>query len=152
NTRISDKFVQILKNPFKTKNMEAVAEKPKSQQAGVKTARHVRSVVVLGSGVMGSRIACHFAGIGVKTLLLDIVPRDLPENMKNNKAARNKIVNDSLTAALKGRPAAIYDPSFASRITTGNFEDNMKDIVEIDWIFEAVIENLDIKKKVFTEV
>lgn len=132
--------------------MEAVAEKPKSQQAGVKTARHVRSVVVLGSGVMGSRIACHFAGIGVKTLLLDIVPRDLPENMKNNKAARNKIVNDSLQAALKGKPAAIYDASFASRITTGNFEDNMKDIAEVDWIFEAVIENLDIKKKVFTEV
>ncbi len=132
--------------------MEAVAEKPKSQQAGVKTGRHVRSVVVLGSGVMGSRIACHFAGIGVKTLLLDIVPRDLPENMKNNKAARNKIVNDSLAAALKGRPAAIYDAAFASRITTGNFEDNMKDIADVDWVFEAVIENLDIKKKVFTEV
>ncbi len=132
--------------------MEAVAEKPKAQQPAVKTARHIRSVVVLGSGVMGSRIACHFAGIGVKTLLLDIVPRDLPENMKNNKAARNKITNDSLQAALKGRPAAIYDPAFASRITTGNFEDNMKDIAEVDWVFEAVIENLDIKKKVFTEV
>ncbi|GIV33991.1 MAG: 3-hydroxyacyl-CoA dehydrogenase [Chitinophagales bacterium] len=132
--------------------MDAVAEKPKAQTPARKTQRHIRSVAVLGSGVMGSRIACHFAGIGVKVLLLDIVPRDLPENLKNDPAERNKIVNSSLQAALKGKPAAIYDTAFASRITTGNFEDNMKDIASVDWVFEAVIENLEIKKKVFAEV
>ena len=120
--------------------------------------RHIKKVAVLGSGVMGSRIACHFANIGVQVLLLDIVPKELNDTEKKkgltleSKAVRNRIVNDALQFALKSNPSPIYKKSFASRITTGNFEDNMKDIVSCDWIIEVVIERLDIKKQVFEQV
>jgi 3-hydroxyacyl-CoA dehydrogenase len=111
--------------------------------------RTIKKVAVLGSGIMGSRIACHFANIGVEVLLLDIVAKDAPEN---DKAKRNKIVNDALAAALKSSPSPIYRNSFAKRISTGNFEDNMKDIASCDWIIEVVIERLDIKQQVFANV
>ena len=101
---------------------------------------------------MGSRIACHFANIGVEVLLLDIVPRDLAEDQKSNPAARNKIVNDALTFALKSKPSPIYDKSFAKLIKTGNFEDDMSKISDVDWIIEVVVERLDIKKIVFEQV
>jgi len=120
--------------------------------------RKILRVAVLGSGIMGSRIACHFANIGVKVLLLDIVPNQLTpdESQKgfdfNNPAVRNRIVNDSLQAAVKSNPSPLYKKSFASHITTGNFTDNMKDIASCDWIIEVVVENPDIKKKVFDEV
>lgn len=109
----------------------------------------IKKVAVLGSGVMGSQIACHFANAGFQVLLLDIVPKDAPEN---DSKLRNKIVNDALAAALKLKPSPIYRKSFAKRITTGNFEDNMKDIESCDWIIEVVIERLDIKKQVFEKV
>lgn len=111
--------------------------------------RSIKKVAVLGSGVMGSRIACHFANIGVEVVLLDILPKDAPEG---NKAARNKIVNDALQAALKSNPNPIYHSSFAQRITTGNFTDNMNLIANCDWVIEVVIERLDIKKQVFDQV
>lgn len=111
--------------------------------------RTIKKVAVLGSGVMGSRIACHFANIGVEVLLLDIVPKDAPAD---DKKARNKIVNDALDAALKSNPSPIYLKSFAKRITTGNFDDNMKDIAGCDWVIEVVIERLDIKQQVFEKV
>ncbi len=111
--------------------------------------RKIKKVAVLGSGVMGSRIACHFANIGVEVLLLDIVPKDAPEG---DKKARNKIVNDALDVALKSNPSPIYMKSFAKRINTGNFDDNMKDIATCDWIIEVVIERLDIKQQVFEKV
>ncbi|WP_323755615.1 3-hydroxyacyl-CoA dehydrogenase/enoyl-CoA hydratase family protein [Roseivirga sp.] len=114
--------------------------------------RSIRKVAVLGSGVMGSRIACHFANIGVEVLLLDMVPRDLPEDQKSNKAARNKLVNDALATALKSKPSPIYDLSFSNRISTGNFEDDMSKISEVDWIIEVVVERLDIKKIIFDQV
>jgi len=114
--------------------------------------RAIKKVAVLGSGVMGSRIACHFANIGVEVLLLDIVPRGLPEDQKSNKAARNKIVNDALAFALKSKPSPIYDKKFASLISTGNFEDDMPKIKDVDWIIEVVVERLDIKKIVFEQV
>lgn len=114
--------------------------------------RAIKKVAVLGSGVMGSRIACHFANIGVEVLLLDIVPRDLPEDQKSNKAARNRIVNDALAFALKSKPSPIYDQKFAARIATGNFEDDMSKIKDVDWIIEVVVERLDIKKIVFDQV
>jgi len=132
--------------------MEAVAEKTTAQPTGTKLKRSINKVAILGSGVMGSRIAAHFANIGVEVLLLDIVPFDLKDEEKDNKAARNRIVNDSLKAAIKSKPAAFYDPSFASRITTGNFEDDMKGIADCDWVMEVVIERLDIKKQVFEQV
>ena len=110
--------------------------------------RTIKKVAVLGSGVMGSRIACHFANIGVEVILLDIVPK----NAAADKKSRNKIVDDALAFALKSNPSPIYRKSFAKRITTGNFDDNMKDIASCDWIIEVVIERLDIKKQVFEKV
>lgn len=112
--------------------------------------RVIKKVAVLGSGVMGSRIACHFAGIGVQVLLLDIVPKDTPADAK--PAARNKIVNDALAAAIKSNPSPVYHKDVIKKITTGNFEDNMKDIAGCDWIIEVVVERLDIKQKVFEQV
>jgi len=111
--------------------------------------RVIKKVAVLGSGVMGSRIACHFANIGMQVLLLDIVPKDAPAG---DKKARNKIVNDALEFALKSNPSPIYLKSFAKRISTGNFEDDMSKIVECDWIIEVVVERLDIKQIVFESV
>ena len=114
--------------------------------------RSIKKVAVLGSGVMGSRIACHFANIGVEVLLLDIVPRDLPEEQKSDRAARNKIVNDALQFALKSKPAPVYDRSVAKLVKTGNFEDDMPKIAGVDWIIEVVVERLDIKKIIFDRV
>lgn len=120
--------------------------------------RSIKKVAVLGSGIMGSRIACHFANIGVEVLLLDIVPKEpneaeLAKGLSlESKAVRNRIVNDALQSTLKANPAALYRKSFASRISTGNFQDDMKLIAAYDWIIEVVVENLDIKKKVFEQV
>ncbi len=110
--------------------------------------RSIQKVAVLGSGVMGSRIACHFANIGVQVLLLDIVPKEAD----SSKKSRNKIVDDALAFALKSNPSPIYKKLFASRITTGNFEDNMAQIADCDWIIEVVVERLDIKKVIFEQV
>jgi len=120
--------------------------------------RKINKVTVLGSGVMGSRIACHFANIGCEVLLLDIVPGELNDKekaqglTKEDKVVRNRIVNDSLNFALKSNPSPIYKKSFASRITTGNMEDDMSKISDSDWIIEVVIERLDIKQQVFENV
>ncbi|MDH5399637.1 MAG: 3-hydroxyacyl-CoA dehydrogenase family protein, partial [Cyclobacteriaceae bacterium] len=120
--------------------------------------RLIKKVAVLGSGVMGSRIACHFANIGVETLLLDIVPRELnaEEEKKgltlNDKAVRNRLVNGALQQAIKSNPAPLYHRSFADRIRTGNFEDDMTDIKGCDWVIEVVIEDLGIKQRIFEEV
>ena len=99
---------------------------------------------------MGSRIACHFAGIGVPVLLLDIVPKGTSD--KSDKAAKNKLVNDALQTALKSNPSPVYDAKVVSRITTGNFDDNMKDIADCDWIIEVVTERLDIKQSIYKKV
>ena len=112
--------------------------------------RKIRKVAVLGSGVMGSRIACHFAGIGVQVLLLDMVPNDAKES--TNPAARNKLVNDALQTAIKSNPSPVYTKDVVKRITTGNFDDNMKEIGSVDWIIEVVVERLDIKKIIFEKV
>src|ERR1051325_4643499 len=112
--------------------------------------RIIKKVAVLGSGVMGSRIACHFAGIGVQVLLLDIVPKEAVES--KDAKARNKIVNDSLTAAVKSNPSPLYHKDALKKITTGNFDDDMKKIAYCDWIIEVVIERLDIKKSVYEKV
>ncbi len=120
--------------------------------------RIIKEVAVLGSGVMGSRIAVHFANIGCKVFLLDIVPKDLAEYEKkegltlNDKKFRNRIVNENLKNVLKAKPSPIYLESFSSRIVTGNFEDDLKHLTNVDWIIEAVVENLDIKKSVFDKV
>jgi 3-hydroxyacyl-CoA dehydrogenase len=112
--------------------------------------RIIRKVAVLGSGVMGSRIACHFAGIGIQVLLLDIVPKEAAGSSKPNE--RNKIVNDSLHAAIKSNPSPVYHKTVVKKITTGNFDDNMKDIAHCDWVIEVVVERLDIKKQLYDKV
>ncbi len=120
--------------------------------------KHINKVAVLGSGIMGSRIAIHFANIGVDVLLLDIAPKELNDEEKakglslDNMSVKNRIVNSSLQTALKSNPSPIYNKAFAKRISTGNFDDNMKDITGVDWIIEVVVENLNIKKSVFEQV
>lgn len=120
--------------------------------------RRIKKVAIIGSGIMGSGIACHFANIGVDVLLLDIIPRELNDAEKakgltlEDKAVRNRIVNDSLTASLKSKPSPIYDQAFASRITTGNLEDDIAEVKNVDWIMEVVVERLDIKKQVFEKL
>ncbi|HYJ63483.1 MAG TPA: 3-hydroxyacyl-CoA dehydrogenase family protein, partial [Parafilimonas sp.] len=112
--------------------------------------RTIKKVAVLGSGVMGSRIACHFAGIGLQVLLLDIVPNDATES--DNKSLRNKIVNDSLQAVVKSNPSPVYTKDVIKKISTGNFDDNLKDIATCDWIIEVVVERLDIKRSLYERV
>ncbi len=117
--------------------------------------RNINKVAVIGSGIMGSGIACHFANIGVEVLLLDIVPRELNDKEKKkglsleDKTVRNRIVNEALQASLKSKPSPIYHQKFANRITTGNLEDDIHKVSEVDWIIEVVVERLDIKKQVF---
>ncbi|NNL33791.1 MAG: 3-hydroxyacyl-CoA dehydrogenase/enoyl-CoA hydratase family protein [Flavobacteriaceae bacterium] len=117
--------------------------------------RRINKIAVIGSGIMGSGIACHFANIGVDVLLLDIVPRELNDKEKakglslEDKVVRNRLVNDSLNAALKSKPSPIYHQKFASRISTGNLEDDISKVKDVDWIIEVVVERLDIKKMVF---
>lgn len=112
--------------------------------------RIIKKVAVLGSGVMGSRIACHFAGVGLRVLLLDIVPKDVAADAKPSD--RNKIVNDALTTAVKSNPSPVYHKDVIKKITTGNFEDDMKKIADYDWVIEVVVERLDIKQIVFEQV
>ena len=105
--------------------------------------RKINKVAVLGSGIMGSRIACHFANIGVEVLLLDIAAKE---------GARNSIVDTALQTAIKTNPSPVYSKKVLTKISTGNFEDDLSKIAACDWIIEVVVENLDIKKKVFEQV
>lgn len=120
--------------------------------------RLIKKVAVIGSGIMGSGIACHFANIGVEVLLLDIMPNEPNEaEIKKgltieSKAVRNRIVNSNLQAALKSNPSPIYHQKFASRITTGNTTDDLEKIKDVDWIIEVVVERLDIKKAVYEQI
>ncbi|MBA9072015.1 3-hydroxyacyl-CoA dehydrogenase [Flavobacterium gossypii] len=120
--------------------------------------RLIKKVAVIGSGIMGSGIACHFANIGVEVLLLDIVPRELTEAEQKkgltleSKAVRNRVVNEHLANALKSKPSPIYSLKFADRIKTGNTTDDLSKIAEADWIIEVVVERLDIKKQVFEQI
>jgi 3-hydroxyacyl-CoA dehydrogenase len=120
--------------------------------------RKITKVAVLGSGIMGSRIACHFANIGLEVLLLDIAPRELNEQEEaqglslGHQAVKNRIVNQSLQSAIASKPAPLYNKAFASRITTGNFDDDMSRIATCDWVIEAIVERLDIKQQLFEKV
>lgn len=114
--------------------------------------RHLRRCAVLGSGLMGTGIACHLANVGLEVLLLDIVPRDLPDDKKADRASRNSLADKSLKAALKAKPAPLYDTAFAKRITTGNLEDDLGKIKDCDWVIEVVVERLDIKRQLFEKV
>ncbi len=120
--------------------------------------RNINKAAVLGSGIMGSRIACHLANVGVQVLLLDIVPRELTEDEKvkgltmDHPKVRNRIVSDSFITAVKSKPAPLYHKHAADLVKLGNFEDDMEKIAHCDWIIEVVVENLKIKKIVFDQV
>ena len=120
--------------------------------------RTIKKVAVIGSGIMGSGIACHFANIGVEVLLLDIIPKELTDSeiqkglTLESKAVRNRIVNEHLANSLKSKPSPIYNQKFANRISTGNTSDDMAKIANVDWIIEVVVERLDIKKMVFEQI
>ena len=131
--------------------METATEKKAVQVTPAKS-RKIKTVAVLGSGVMGSRIALHYANIGLKVFLLDIVTPKLSEEDAKKPALRNKMVNDALAFALKSNPSPVYDKSFAARITTGNFDDNLSWIKNADWVIEVVVENLAIKQSLFEKV
>ena len=108
--------------------------------------KRIHKVAVLGAGTMGARIAAHFANAGVPSYLLDIVPPDA------DAPARNKIATAGLEAARKSKPAAFFEPSLTKLITVGNFEDDLKKLTEVDWIIEAVVENLDLKRALLQKV
>jgi len=108
--------------------------------------KRIHKVAVLGAGTMGARIAAHFANAGVPSYLFDIVPPDA------DGPARNKIAAAGLDAARKSKPAAFFEPSLAKLITVGNFEDDLKKLADVDWIIEAIVENLDIKRSLLKKV
>ena len=120
--------------------------------------RRIKKVAIVGSGIMGSGIACHFANIGVEVLLLDIVPRELNDKEKakglslEDSVVRNRLVNDALMTSLKSKPSPIYSKKFADRIFTGNLEDDLHKIKDVDWVMEVVVERLDIKQQVFEKI
>ena len=108
--------------------------------------KRIHKVAILGAGTMGARIAAHFANAGVPSYLFDIVPPDA------DGPARNKIAAAGLEGARKSKPAAFFEPSLAKLITVGNFEDDLKKLAEVDWIIEAVVENLEIKRALLEKV
>ncbi len=120
--------------------------------------RRIKHVTVLGSGIMGSGIAAHFANIGVEVLLLDIVPFELTEAeqkkglTKEDNVVRNRIATESLAKLVKSSPALLYKKEFADRISVGNFDDDLQKIKNTDWIIEVVVERLDIKKSVYEKI
>lgn len=120
--------------------------------------RHIKKVAVIGSGIMGSGIACHFANIGVQVLLLDLAPTSLTDKEKEkglsleHPVVKNRVVNNNLQTAIKSNPAPLYNNAFAERITTGNLSDDLPKLKEVDWIVEVVVERLDIKQQVFESI
>ena len=112
--------------------------------------KRIHKVAVLGAGTMGARIAAHFANAGVPSLLLDIVPSDAPPGAA--RPARNKIAAAGLDGAAKSKPAAFFEASLSRLVTVGNFDDDLKQLAEVDWIIEAVVENLEIKRTLLKKV
>ncbi len=108
--------------------------------------KRISKVAILGAGTMGARIAAHFANAGVPSYLLDIVPPDADAPL------RNKIAAAGLDAAKKSKPAAFMEPSLARLVTVGNFEDDLNKVADADWVIEAVVENLDIKRSLLRKV
>ena len=120
--------------------------------------RNINSVAVIGSGVMGSGIACHFANVGIKVLLLDITPNKLNEKEEklglslDDKKVKNRIVTEMFQRCIKSKPAPLYHKNFAKRIELGNLTDDIQKISKVDWIIEVVTEKLNIKQIVFEQI
>src|SRR5579864_989092 len=105
--------------------------------------KQINKVAVLGAGTMGARIAAHLANAGVPCYLLDIVPKEAAGT--TDRAKRNSIAAGGLEAAKKSKPAVFFEPGLARLVTIGNFEDDLKVLAGVDWIIEAVVENLELK-------
>ena len=120
--------------------------------------KKIKKASVIGAGVMGATIAAQLANVGIETFLLDIVPPELTDDdkkkglTKESKAFRDKFGQNGLNIALKSKPASFYIPENAKLITTGNLEDNLEWLSDVDWIIEVVVERLDIKKSVFEKI
>ncbi len=120
--------------------------------------KNINKIAVLGSGTLGAQIACHFANIGLDVILLDMVPKKLSDEeqkkgiKKEDKVFRNRIASQNLKKTLKMDPSPVYDQKVASRIKTGNFEDDMEKIANCDWVLEAIIEKLEPKQQLFQKV
>ena len=108
--------------------------------------KRIHKVAILGAGTMGARIAAHFANAGVPSLLLDIVPPDA------DGPARNKIAAAGLDGARKSKPAAFFEAALSRLVAVGNFDDDLKRLADVDWIIEAIVENLDIKRSLLQRV
>jgi 3-hydroxyacyl-CoA dehydrogenase len=112
--------------------------------------KHIHKVAILGAGTMGARIAAHFANAGVPSLLLDILPPNAPPDA--DRTARNKIAAAGLDGAIKSKPAAFFEASLPRLVTVGNFDDDLKRLADVDWIIEAVVENIEIKRSLLKKV
>jgi len=127
-------------------------------QVATPTKRIIKKAAVLGAGIMGARIACHFANIGLDVVLLDMAPRELNDAEKaaglslDHPKVKNRIVNDLFNTAVKTNPSPIYDKALLSRIKLGNFADNMNWLSDVDWTVEVVVERLDIKRIIYEQV
>ena len=119
---------------------------------------NINKVAVIGSGIMGSRIACHLANVNINVILLDISPKELNEQEKKlnkkitDKDVKNRIVNESLQKAIKSKPSPIFKKDVLDKIKTGNIDEDLHLVSNVDWIIEAVVENLDIKNKIYDEI
>src|SRR5438105_6738533 len=112
--------------------------------------KRIDRVAVLGAGTMGSRIAAHLANAGMPCYLLDIAAPDTTS--ASDRGKRNSIASAGLEAAKKSRPAAFFQPSLARLVTVGNFDDDLKLVAQADWVIEAVVENLEIKRALLKKV
>lgn len=123
-----------------------------SRLAYLATMRHLRKVAVLGSGVMGSAIACHCANAGLQVLMLDILPPGINPSQLKDAKSRNSVAAAALANTIKQKPSPLYKQAFASRISIGNFADDMPRIKDCDWVIEVVVERLDIKQEILAQV
>ena len=118
----------------------------------------IKKAAVLGSGVMGSGIAAHLANIGIPTLLLDIVPKEVSKEEEakglslENAAVRNRFAQTAIQKLLKQKPAPLTSSKNQQLITAGNFEDDLEKLKDVDWIIEVVVENLTIKKSLYEKI
>uniref|UniRef100_UPI00403FAAE9 3-hydroxyacyl-CoA dehydrogenase NAD-binding domain-containing protein n=1 Tax=Siminovitchia sp. FSL H7-0308 TaxID=2921432 RepID=UPI00403FAAE9 len=130
----------------------------KSCRGGIALSFRIRKAAVLGSGVMGSGIAAHLANVGIPTILLDIVPKELTAEEREkgltleDKAVRNRNAEQSLKKLFKQKPAPLSSKKNIKLITAGNLVDDLEKLAEVDWIIEVVVENLSVKKQVFEQV
>src|SRR3954471_23295349 len=128
----------------------AAPSSPQSERSRAAMHKKINKVAVLGAGTMGARIAAHLANAGIPSLLLDILPPDAAASQ--DRAVRNKFAIAGLEGLKKSKPAAFTNTEFAKLVTVGNFDDDLAKLADCDWIIEAVVENLEIKRALLRKV